>query len=253
MFFSHRKTEEKTSGKDVRAYFDAWADSYDKNLSAYHYGLPDKLSLLRKRHLPADKSLKLLAAGIGTGLTVPARDEPGNFHITGMDISPRMIDICSTKKIADDLYHHNAAQTPWPFPDKQFDIVQAAGLIEYIKTPLRFLKEAGRVLKMGGLAIITYETPQSLPLYHGGLIAGVTARTDKYTQIRRRNAQSLFWPKFYMKYLHEHSAICAASQQAGLKIIDTAKDFPAYVWPALKTSETRRPVHHDILVLKAAG
>jgi ubiquinone/menaquinone biosynthesis C-methylase UbiE len=41
-------------------------------------------------------------------------------------------------------------------PDEAFDIVTAMGLIEYLDDEPRYMKETNRIIKKGGIAIITY-------------------------------------------------------------------------------------------------
>ncbi len=46
-----------------------------------------------------------------------------------------------------------------PFQDNEFDVVVAAAIIEHLKNPEKMLSEARRVLKKGGILIVTTPKP----------------------------------------------------------------------------------------------
>jgi len=58
-------------------------------------------------------------------------------------------------------HYKNGSAEAIPFPDKQFDVVVAGELIEHLKEPGIFLKEAKRVLRQGGMLILTTPNRES--------------------------------------------------------------------------------------------
>lgn len=50
-----------------------------------------------------------------------------------------------------------------PFPDESFDLILAVEIIEHIEAPRAFLREIFRLLRPGGLAVITTPNISSLP------------------------------------------------------------------------------------------
>jgi len=53
-----------------------------------------------------------------------------------------------------------------PFKDESFDSVFAGEIIEHLTNPAQFLKEVERVLKRGGVAVLTLPNPYSLTLLY---------------------------------------------------------------------------------------
>src|SRR5512135_2716132 len=52
---------------------------------------------------------------------------------------------------------------PLPFADRDFDLVMAVEVLEHLESPRAFLREIHRVLRPGGLAVITTPNIASLP------------------------------------------------------------------------------------------
>jgi len=65
-------------------------------------------------------------------------------------------------------YKKGSAEKKMPFAANEFDTLLAGELIEHLKTPEKFLKEANRVLKKGGKIILTTPNKDSLmnKLFH---------------------------------------------------------------------------------------
>src|SRR5207245_2739024 len=51
-----------------------------------------------------------------------------------------------------------------PFPDKRFDCVTMLAVVEHLEFPHDVLREVSRVLKPGGVLLITTPTPRARPL-----------------------------------------------------------------------------------------
>lgn len=139
--------------KKVHLY--ASAPGYD--LAAKHYD--DKAAFLntfeQNRLVPLVGDLKgkmILDVGAGTG-RLAAHFANLGAQVTALDVSPNMLDAIKRKnrKVvtvvgdAEDLV----------FPDNCFNVVVAAFLIVHLGDPRRFFDEAYRVLKDGGLLVVT--------------------------------------------------------------------------------------------------
>jgi ubiquinone/menaquinone biosynthesis C-methylase UbiE len=72
----------------------------------------------------------------------------------GLEYSQELIDACTDSRLH---MIQGDALTP-PFPDASFDIVTATAFIEHVADPQKLLKEIHRVLRPGGIVILT--TPQ---------------------------------------------------------------------------------------------
>lgn len=95
---------------------------------------------------------KILDVGAGTGrLTVMLRDH--RAEVVALDVSEKMLEELHRKNKHIQTVVGDAESLP--FPDNDFDIVTAAFLIVHLKNPTRFFDEVYRVLKPGGLFLVT--------------------------------------------------------------------------------------------------
>jgi SAM-dependent methyltransferase len=85
------------------------------------------------------------------------------FQIFGLDYSPEMLRMAGQRFGASPDVHlcRGDAET-LPFPDASFDQVVCLGVFEYLTTYDRSLKEIRRVLRPGGLVILSLPTRLSL-------------------------------------------------------------------------------------------
>lgn len=122
-----------------RAHFNRQAAQYDQNTSVYYSG-PAKCSgedAIRK--LLAHPYQTLLDVGCGTGwlLNRLARVHPAEYH--GLDVSENML------AVADQL----------PYADNFFDVVTCIQSFHHYPDPDRAMREVLRVLKPGGLYLLS--------------------------------------------------------------------------------------------------
>lgn len=95
---------------------------------------------------------EILDVGAGTGrLSVPL--QRAGAHVTAVDVSSEMLKVLSRKnnRIVTVVGEAEAL----PFADNSFDIVVAVFLIVHLKNPQLFFDEAYRVLKDGGIVLVT--------------------------------------------------------------------------------------------------
>ncbi|MFE0177586.1 class I SAM-dependent methyltransferase [Streptomyces sp. NPDC059002] len=106
---------------------------------------------------------RLLDVGCGPGMLVRylLDTRPGEFQITGCDRFQAMIDAATARtKGYDDVELITARIEEMPFPSKHFDVVVAMGVLEYADAD-HGLREIARVLRPGGLAVVTMLNPLS--------------------------------------------------------------------------------------------
>jgi ubiquinone/menaquinone biosynthesis C-methylase UbiE len=79
------------------------------------------------------------------------------FNVTGTDIAPHMIEECKVR-FGNDPHATFLVSTAdrIPLSDASQDAVTAMGLLEYINDEPAALREFHRILKPGGLAVLTY-------------------------------------------------------------------------------------------------
>jgi len=110
-----------------------------------------------------------IGCAAGAALGVLATTFPG-IQVSGIDLEPRQIEfarrhLASLPMASPDLRVGNATALPWP--DRRFDHVFLMWFIEHVPDPMPFLREAHRVLRLGGSIAITetdYTTFQVTPL-----------------------------------------------------------------------------------------
>jgi SAM-dependent methyltransferase len=79
--------------------------------------------------------------------------EGGKEYVYGLDTETKK----ETKH-----YKRGSVENKFPFNSNEFDTIIAGELIEHLHFPEKFLKEANRVLKKGGILIITTPNSESL-------------------------------------------------------------------------------------------
>jgi len=104
-----------------------------------------------------------LDVGCGAGQMVPVLIEKG-YEVHALDVSKEMVNLtkqlADSKKITADVKIGDCENLD--FPDNYFDVYVAMGVIEYMDDDLPMLKEIYRVLKPGGIAIVTIRNILSL-------------------------------------------------------------------------------------------
>jgi ubiquinone/menaquinone biosynthesis C-methylase UbiE len=99
---------------------------------------------------------RVLELGVGTGLNL--RHYPAGTRLTGIDISPRMLEHARTRaaRLGRDIELEVADIQDLPYPDASFDTVTAACVFCSVDDPVRGLSEAARVLRPTG-ELLLYE------------------------------------------------------------------------------------------------
>lgn len=93
------------------------------------------------------------ACGVGYGSQILAL--AGAKHVTGVDIAPDAIREAKANFYEANTSYQEADVTDLPFPDGSFEAVISFETIEHLQSPRSFVQELNRVLKPGGLLIIS--------------------------------------------------------------------------------------------------
>jgi 2-polyprenyl-3-methyl-5-hydroxy-6-metoxy-1,4-benzoquinol methylase len=137
---------------------------------------------------------RLLDVGCDMGLFVQFAQERRGVLATGVDVSERAVG--AGQKAGLDLRHGTLEQIR--FDAESFDILSGYDLIEHVSDPRAFVREVGRVLKPGGVAV--FETPN-----YGGLVYLLGRTLAKLRALDRplRPYQARLWPAFHVQYFTE--------------------------------------------------
>jgi ubiquinone/menaquinone biosynthesis C-methylase UbiE len=122
------------------------------DLDEYHF---DKLHhLLRLVDYDGQRGKKVLDVGCGAGVDL-VRFARAGAAVTGVDIAPAAIDLArrnfEIQRLDAELVVADGESLP--FPDAQYDLVFAHGVVQYTTSPRALVHECRRVLKPGGQAI----------------------------------------------------------------------------------------------------
>ena len=122
------------------------------DLDQYHF---EKLHhLLRLVDFDGYAGRRVLEVGCGAGVDL-ARFAKGGAVVSGVDLAASAIDLARANFEQQGLggEFQVADGERLPFPDNQFDLVYAHGVVQYTADPKRLVDECWRVLKPGGEAI----------------------------------------------------------------------------------------------------
>lgn len=137
--------------------YDLAAQDYDKKekyLNSFEKG--KLLSLLSDL-----KNKKVLDVGAGTGRISLELFSLG-AQVTALDVSEKILEVLKrkNKKIATVV----GEAENLPFENESFDLVVSAFLIVHLKDPARFFDEVYRVLKPGGIFLVTNINQKEPPI-----------------------------------------------------------------------------------------
>jgi predicted TPR repeat methyltransferase len=139
--------------RDVAERYDAWAKSYDDDLSSWSYQAPAAVAEIVVTRLPAAGSA--LDVGCGTGLVGRAMRARGFAgQIFGLDISQASLEIAERSGAYDSLGPADLQQR-LPFEGDSVDAVVCVGVMTYLPDVEAVWREFARVALPGGLVVVT--------------------------------------------------------------------------------------------------
>lgn len=164
-------TKSKTDESLLRQSFDKEADDYEKNTADFHHALQEFVTSKNlHRELKKYRNPKILDAGCGIGLySIPLLQE--GYNVTLSDISGKSLEIARGKleevnkvrKAAGGKFPQiktdfvEASVESLPFENESFDFVMMnGGVLSYVLSPEKALRECYRVLKKGGTIFFDY-------------------------------------------------------------------------------------------------
>ena len=112
---------------------------------------------LIRRYAPRRESLRVLDAGCGTGGTLAALEGVG--EIWGCDISGEALEMCRLRGF------DRLKQSPierLDFEDESFDVVVSCDVLEHVEDDDAGMREIARVLRPGGICVLTVPAHQWL-------------------------------------------------------------------------------------------
>ena len=137
-----------------KKHFDGQAAEYDRR-DTYYYSRNGKISCRdiaeQIRELPYES---LLDVGCGTGFLIDLLTKQRPARYCGADLSDEMIRMAKKKQIEGAEFAVGSADK-LPYPDETFDVVTCSQSFHHYPYPEQAMREAKRVLKPGGLYILS--------------------------------------------------------------------------------------------------
>jgi SAM-dependent methyltransferase len=159
-----------TKGRgDLGSFFDAYADRWD---AAYAHGDPRTFDYAnRKEHLlELTDALtgcpsRVLELGCGAGHTAVELAKRGH-RVTALDVSPKMVEAAraNASRAGVDVDVHVGTVRELPSNLVGFDLVVAAGVMDYVEDRVETLSEIRARLAVGGACALSYTNLRS-PIY----------------------------------------------------------------------------------------
>lgn len=203
------KTPERASDGYVRATFDDFAESFDRNLEELGYKAPQILfgAVTQSEALTRKEGLDILDLGCGTGLC-GSLFRPLARRLVGVDLSPGMLSKAAIRAVYDQL---NCGElTQWLAEcTQQFDVAVAADVLCYFGELRPVFRNVRQVLRPGALFSCTLEKSPDVP-------PGSCA--DRAPFILRAHG----------RYQHDAVYVEAALKSAGLAVLSLTTDVLRY-------------------------
>jgi SAM-dependent methyltransferase len=142
----------------------AFAREY-RSLEQWHWWFRGRIRILEsilRRELPPDTSREILSAGCGPaeGLTWLVQFAGRQGRVVGFDIDP-----AHALNVPDQVEFVTGSLERTPFENSSFDVILALDVLEHLHDDLAGLRELIRLLKPGGLLVISVP---ALPFLWGG-------------------------------------------------------------------------------------
>jgi len=146
----------KQKTKVLQEYYDHIAPIYDEATSSFQWKAPLVIRKLLSPRLKQKRHYHILDIGIGTGQSSEYFYNKGH-HITGIDISAKMVRLAKKKLPKAKLYCTNIERKPPRLPQNKFDAVIASGSLEFVRDLPNAIKWSNDILKTDGLFCFTFD------------------------------------------------------------------------------------------------
>ena len=176
--------------KMSKKHFDAQARDYDQKETVYYSKFPKISCRDVADRLKNYEYKKLLDIGCGTGYLIELLKKQKEAEYYGLDISPEMIKVAKSKfdesvnltiGSADDL----------PYYYQEFDVVCCVQSFHHYPYPEKAMQEAYRVLKPGGLYILSDTGCSGIAKYFDNFVFRHFMKSGDYAAYSRRDIEKL--------------------------------------------------------------
>jgi predicted TPR repeat methyltransferase len=155
---------ERPPERYIANLFDNHAPRFDAHLvETLRYRVPRALVAIARRHAePPQSGWDVLDLGCGTGL-VGAAVAPFAHHLVGVDLSLRMLEKARERNLYGRLEHRDLLSLMKVEPASSYDLIAAADVFIYVGKLADVVREAARLLRVGGALVFSVEAIEKTP------------------------------------------------------------------------------------------
>jgi len=148
-----RSVYKARDSRELAGLYDVWAEDYERDVLAFGYTVPAVAAGVFCRHVRAGDGT-VLDAGAGTGMMGTILAPLGYGDLTGIDLSPGMLDLVRKKDVYGDLHQMELGRR-LDFLDDAFAATVATGVFTEGHAPPKALEELVRVTAPGGHVVFS--------------------------------------------------------------------------------------------------
>jgi len=137
---------------DTLAHYQAWAETYDQELSENDYAQPQRCAEALASHIDK-RGIRILDIGCGTGLSGMALHNLDFNNIEGCDFSSLMIKKAKDTNVYQRLFEADINQK-LEIETETYEAAVAVGVLSFAHVRTDALREMLRIVKTGGLLVI---------------------------------------------------------------------------------------------------
>ncbi len=147
------------TNEQTREHYSSWAESYDQEVSVENgYAQPERVAHTLAE-LYAGKSIQILDAGCGSGLSGLALKQAGFSTIDGCDFSPEMLEKSLEKACYRNLFEADLNAGQANIAANHYDVVTCVGVFSFGHVFPDACDDLLRILKPKGHLIIAVNVP----------------------------------------------------------------------------------------------
>lgn len=140
----------------VRSTFDAFADTFDNVLDRLGYATPERIARCVAELAASRRIGRAVDLGCGTG-RLGALIRTSVAHLTGVDLSPKMLEKARSRGVYDELVEAGVEQFLDAGPAGRLELAAAADTFPYIGDLAPAFAALARALAPGGVLVASFE------------------------------------------------------------------------------------------------
>ena len=180
--------------KMSKRHFDAQAKEYDEKETVYYSKFPKVSCRDVAKKLENHNYENLLDVGCGTGFLIELLKKQKDAQYHGLDLSPEMIKV-SKSKFDESVNLVVGTADALPYDDNSFDVVCCVQSFHHYPYPEKAMEEAYRVLKPGGLYILSDTGCSGIAKHFDNFVFRHFMKSGDYAAYSRKDIEKLMEKK----------------------------------------------------------